>query len=69
MMQDENGRKDICVDGHTGRPSTSMANTNAARKKKLILGNKSNAWEITSTTKTRKQKWLFANGFQSKMPV
>jgi len=69
MMQYENGRKDIRVDGHTGRPSTSVTNINTARKKKLIVGNKSSTWEIASTTKTRKQKWLFTTGFKSKMSV
>ena len=52
-----------------GRPSTSMTDMNTARTKRLNLENKSNTWEIASTTKTRKQKWLFAMGFKRKSPV
>ena len=65
----ENSRKDIRVCDHTGRTSTSMTGMNAARAKKLILGNKSNTRYMASTTKTRKQKWLFAIAFKSKRPV
>ena len=69
MVQYENCRKDVRVDGHTSRPRTSMTDMNAARTKKLVLENKSNTWEIASAVKTRKQKWLFAIGFKSKSRV
>jgi hypothetical protein len=57
-----------CADEHTGGPNTSMTDMNTARTKRLILENRSNTWEIASTTKTRKQKWLFATDFKRKSP-
>jgi hypothetical protein len=40
-----------CVDDHTGRPSTSVTDMNAARAKKLIQEDKSNILEIANITK------------------
>jgi hypothetical protein len=56
MPQYKNGRKDIRVDDHTGRPSILLTDMNVTRAKKLTLENKSNTREIASITKKRKHK-------------
>jgi hypothetical protein len=69
MMQEyKNGRKDIRVDDHTGRPSTLLTDMNATRAKKLTLENKSNTWEIASITKKEEAEIAIRDWFQKQEP-
>ena len=64
MPQYRNGRKDISVDDHTRRPSTSVTDMNATRAKKLILENKSNTLEIATEHKNDEAEMAIRDWFQ-----